>query len=68
MKSIARRSRSEQLLIAAFLGLAAVAASALTSIGHPETQLTEKSRAQEPRGARAERPEDADRLRMARLR
>jgi hypothetical protein len=67
MKFIARRSRSEQLLIAAFLGLAAVAASAVTSIGHPETQLTEKSRAQ-PAEAHAQAPADANRLRMTRLR
>jgi len=65
MKRVARTSRAEQFLIAAFLGLAAFATSTLTSIGQPETQLTERSRAQQPAGARAENAVDAARLRTA---
>jgi hypothetical protein len=61
-----RTTRTERLLIAAFLGLAALAASALTSIGHPETQLTERSQAQTPVSTGDSYAVDAVLMRMAR--
>jgi len=61
------KSRAEHLLIAAFLGAAAFAASAITSMGQPETQLTVKSRGQAPAAAAsAGQDTDSARQRMQR--